>query len=471
MFDVRVGQIIAEKYRVDRVLGSGGMGTVVAATHLQLDVVVVLKFMHSYESAPSEMVSRFMREARATAKLKSDHVPRVFDVGLLDGLPFIVMEYVEGRDLARIARERGTFPVSEVVDYVLQACVAIAEAHALGIVHRDLKPANLLVSERTNGERHLRILDFGLSKVAVADPELAVTQTNAALGSPGYAAPEQLTEARDADARADIWALGAILYRLLTGQPPYRGGFADMLAAIATRPPAPPRETRADVPEELDRIIMKCLSLRPDERYGSVGELARALQPFASLPRPVPEPASGAAGAHAEPETRPEIDAPTHPDHEAMTLARGSPVTLVTTRPYWQGRPAAAAPTSPAARAETPLERPPPPAAASRALWYVVALAITAATLLAIAKWPRNAAPQPGPAARSGELPTAVVSEGGTPPALASTQPEVEPTGAPPRPTPTASPPVAPAPRPSALRRPASATPTPAETGIPSSRL
>ncbi|HEX7839815.1 MAG TPA: serine/threonine-protein kinase, partial [Kofleriaceae bacterium] len=220
---VRVGEVLAAKYRVDRVLGAGGMGVVVAATHLQLDQVVALKFVRTEALHNPEIVGRFEREARAAVRLKSEHAARIIDVGRLEsGSPYIVMEYLEGQDLAQLLEQRRSLPVSIACDYIIQACDAIAEAHSLGIVHRDLKPGNLFLARTSHGQQVIKVLDFGISKTQGPAGDVNMTRTQAMLGSPGYMSPEQMRAAKSVDSRTDIWSLGVILYELVAGRMPFQ---------------------------------------------------------------------------------------------------------------------------------------------------------------------------------------------------------------------------------------------------------
>ena len=226
---VREGDILAGKYRVEKVLGVGGMGVVVAAMHLELDKRVALKFLLKSAAENPAVVARFAREARAAAKIQSQHVARVSDVGTLEnGIPYIVMEHLEGCDLSDVLTRQGPLPPGAAVDYVLQACEAIAEAHAAGFIHRDLKPSNLFLARQADGAEIVKVLDFGISKAVLVDSEPptsvrqgALTGTTEIFGSPMYMSPEQLKASRDVDARADIWALGIILYELCTGTSPF----------------------------------------------------------------------------------------------------------------------------------------------------------------------------------------------------------------------------------------------------------
>jgi eukaryotic-like serine/threonine-protein kinase len=296
---VHAGDVLSGKFRVERVLGVGGMGVVVAATHLQLGKLVALKFMLKQALAYPDNVARFEREARAAVRLRSDHVAKVTDVGRLDddglagsGAPYMVMEFLEGEDLDAFLRRNGALPVQQAVDFVLQACEAIAEAHSLGIIHRDLKPKNLFLTERLNGEPLVKVLDFGVSKIVGAPEELSLTATTQVLGSPSYMSPEQLRASRDVDLRTDIWGLGVILYELLTGSLPFPATTLTQLTAmVISDPPKPIALVRQDVPAEVSAIVMRCLEKNPEARFQSVGELAAALAQFAS-------PSSSALATH-----------------------------------------------------------------------------------------------------------------------------------------------------------------------------
>jgi eukaryotic-like serine/threonine-protein kinase len=283
---VNEGDVLAGKYRVERILGIGGMGVVVAAHHLQLDEKVALKFLLPQSLADTDAVARFLREARAAVKIKNEHVARVIDVGTLpNGAPYMVMEYLDGGDLAAWLKQRGPLPIEQAVEFVLQACVAVADAHALGIVHRDLKPANLFCVRRSDGQLSIKVLDFGISKlasIAGAGPSLAMTKTASMMGSPLYMSPEQMRSSKDVDAQTDIWALGVILFELISGRPPFQGDSITELAIKINNEAAPPiQSVRPDVPGELQTIVSKCLEKDRRRRYRNVAELALALVPFA----------------------------------------------------------------------------------------------------------------------------------------------------------------------------------------------
>ena len=281
---VREGEILAGKYRIERVLGHGGMGVVVAARHLELDERVAIKFLLPSTLTLPDVVARFAQEARAAVKIKSEHVARIIDVGKLEnGAPYIIMEYLEGEDLGAWLETRGRLPVEQAVLFILQACEAVAAAHSIGIVHRDLKPSNLFVVRVADGTLAVKVLDFGISKLTGRDPtDLAITSTAALLGSPLYMPPEQMRLARDVDARSDIWALGAVLHELIAGAPPFPGtSLGEVMANVLERPPRALRASQPEAPAGLEAVIAKCLQKPRDQRYPNVAELARALLPFA----------------------------------------------------------------------------------------------------------------------------------------------------------------------------------------------
>jgi eukaryotic-like serine/threonine-protein kinase len=285
--DLAVGDLIAGKYRFERVIGAGGMGKVVAARHIELDELVAIKFLLPEALGSEEAVARFAREARAAVKIKSEHVARTFDVGTLpNGAPYLVMEYLEGADLSAVLKEQGVLPVERVVEFVLQASEAIAEAHGIGIVHRDLKPANLFCIRRPDGTMSVKVLDFGISKVTGTSDSAALksmTRTTAVLGSPYYMSPEQLQSCRTVDARTDIWSLGAILFELLSGRVPFDGEtLPELCIKIAGERTPMIRERRPEVPAELERVICKCLEKDREQRFRHIGEFAAALLPLAS---------------------------------------------------------------------------------------------------------------------------------------------------------------------------------------------
>jgi serine/threonine-protein kinase len=275
------GTVLAGKYRVEKLLGEGGMGWVVEATHMHLEQRVALKFMHAknMEEHP-DAVARFIREARAAARIQSEHIARVFDVGTLDnGAPYLVMEYLEGQDLEGLLRKRKKLPIEEVVSYALQACEGLAEAHAKGIVHRDLKPANLFLARTTDGSVRVKLLDFGISKLAPSGggPDAGMTSTQALMGSPLYMSPEQLRSSKRVDRRTDLWSMGIILYEMLGGASPFE---ADTLPEVCARIMAEPPPPLVMGTTGIGAVVMRCLEKDANARFPDAGALAMALAPF-----------------------------------------------------------------------------------------------------------------------------------------------------------------------------------------------
>ncbi|WP_218920237.1 serine/threonine-protein kinase [Chondromyces crocatus] len=288
--EIARGTLLAGKYRIESELGRGGMGVVLAAEHVELGGRVALKLMLPAALERPGADARFLREARAAVRIKGDHVARVLDVGRLDsGEPYIVMEHLEGEDLGSLLRREGAFSAEMAADYVLQACEAIAEAHALGIVHRDLKPSNLFLTRRPDGSPFVKVLDFGISKVLEPDSgvtsaeELVVTHPRQMLGSPLYMAPEQLTSARSVVPASDIWSLGAILFELCSGAPPFAGATLGELRRQILFEDAPAlRGLRPDLPRRLETIVQRCLEKDPARRFEDVAAFAEALAELGS---------------------------------------------------------------------------------------------------------------------------------------------------------------------------------------------
>jgi tRNA A-37 threonylcarbamoyl transferase component Bud32 len=284
---VSPGDVVAGKYRVQRVIGSGGMGVVIEAWHLQLDERVAIKFLLP-EAANEEATGRFEREARAAFKIKSEHVARVIDVGKLEGrVPYMVMEYLEGSDLGERLTDRQPLPIKDAVDYVLQATEAVAEAHVLGIVHRDLKPENLFLTRRPDDSVCVKVLDFGLSKVPDNEPnqqrERALTGTKQVMGTPQYMSPEQWMSAKDVGPASDQWALGVILYELLTGHQPFdQEHVAQLCTQVLRGDPPPLHAMRPETPNELVQCVDRCLAKEPENRYRNVAAMAIDLFRFGS---------------------------------------------------------------------------------------------------------------------------------------------------------------------------------------------
>jgi len=289
---LEIGSIVADKFRIERVLAEGGMGLVVAATHIQLEQTVALKFFRGDLRSSGEPLLRFMREAKAAAQIKSEYVARVLDVGVTDdGTPYMVMEYLEGEGLEKVVA-RGPMPIPAAVEYAIQACEGLAEAHARGIVHRDIKPSNLFLTERSPGWRTIKILDFGISKVSLAQASNITTNLNLVMGTPCYMSPEQFQSAAGVDQRSDIWSLGSTLFEMLTGRPPFDPALPLLALAesIVKKEPPSLRELRPEIPQDLADAIGRCMAKDRERRIPSAAGLAISLLPFAP----------GRAGATAE---------------------------------------------------------------------------------------------------------------------------------------------------------------------------
>lgn len=327
---VRPGAIFADKYRVEREIGRGGMGVVVAALHLELHTKVALKVMLPELARDERLVERFLREARATARLASEHVARVVDVGRHPiGSPYLVMELLEGEDLSAFVR-RGGLSVGMATGLLLQACEGLSHAHAAGLVHRDLKPENLFVTRLRDGAHCVKVLDFGIAKDATAASQ--VTQTTDTFGSPHYMSPEQMKASRNVDARADIWALGVVAFELYSGELPFQANTVlELASTILTEPPRSLSSLRPDLPAPIVAIVMQCLDRRVDARPQTVMDVAAALSPYASG-------ASDASGPHAvrqpsRAESRTESRGPEpHAPTLALTPVPGPPEAAQETR-------------------------------------------------------------------------------------------------------------------------------------------
>ena len=280
------GHVIGGKYEIVRVIGEGGMGIVFEAKHLKLHQRVAIKMLLPDMLAHDVIVTRFEREARASGQLRNRHTVRVIDVDVTaGGLPYMVMEYLEGHDLQTELDLRERLPVDEAIHYVLQACSAMVEAHQLGIVHRDLKPANLFLTLESDAPaasaaRLVKVLDFGISKLHV-EGDVKLTVAESVIGTAMYMSPEQVRSSGEVDARTDIWALGIILFELVSGRPPWLGSPTQLAAMVVSEDAPDVRAYAADVPAEVAAIITKALKREPNERYADVRQLALALAPHA----------------------------------------------------------------------------------------------------------------------------------------------------------------------------------------------
>jgi eukaryotic-like serine/threonine-protein kinase len=356
VFELRGGDLLAQKYRVERVIGAGGMGLVVAATHVQLRQRVAIKVLLPDMATRPNVVARFLREGRTAATIRSAHVARVFDVGLLDdGLPYLVMEHLTGATASSLLRKGGPLDVPVAVAYVLQACEALVEAHAAGIVHRDLKPSNLFVTVEPNGTASVKLLDFGISKVTGED----LTQSDSMLGSPSYMSPEQVLDAKNVDERADIWGVGVVLYELIAGSRPFTGDSVPAICrAITTAAPESLRTLVPDLPPGLDDVVLRCLRKPREERFQTIADVVEALTPFAGEAR------SAFASLPADPSSDVTLPAPEGSRRPltvalltaALVMTIGASLALAS-----RARTRAALPVAPAATSERVEARPLPP--------------------------------------------------------------------------------------------------------------
>ncbi|HEU5058850.1 MAG TPA: serine/threonine-protein kinase [Kofleriaceae bacterium] len=277
------GTVLAGRYRVERKVGTGGMGTVYRAVDLTSDEPVAIKVLDKKKDLPA-LEQRFAREIAAVKRLRSPHAVRLIDAGVLeDGSHYMAMEFLEGADLQHILNESVTLAPARAVRLVMQACSALAEAHSMGIVHRDLKPANLFVTRLGDGSECLKVLDFGISKLPQATmDDMALTGTGTVLGSPVYMSPEQMTSSKSVDARSDVWALGIVLYQCLSGGFPYDAeALPELCARVLTTDPLALSAQMAVAPG-LEAAVMRCLARNPARRFARVEDLAAALAPFAA---------------------------------------------------------------------------------------------------------------------------------------------------------------------------------------------
>jgi eukaryotic-like serine/threonine-protein kinase len=281
--DERLKSTVGGKYRIVRFLAEGGMGAVYEAHHLVVKRRFAVKFLRADLVRRRDVLLRFKREAEATGSLEGENIAAVLDFGITtDGAPYIVMEYLDGIDLGALLAQLGPLPVARAADLVIQACRGMQEAHSAGVVHRDLKPQNLFVCRRGDGSDLLKIVDFGVAKLLLGDPTSQVTRTGSMVGTPSYMSPEQARGETEIDARADVHALGVILYELLSRRTPHRGdSFNAVIHQIATQPPMPLRCEGRELPPELEEVVLHALASDPAARQASAGQLASELLPFA----------------------------------------------------------------------------------------------------------------------------------------------------------------------------------------------
>jgi serine/threonine-protein kinase len=277
--DPLIGSVLGKKYRIEARIGAGSMGVVYRATHVGLDQEVAVKVLHDTWVADRTVAERFAREARIVARLDSAHIVRVLDAENNAGVgAYIVMEYLDGETLLDRLEHTGALGFAQAASYVLQAISGLEQAHEKGIIHRDLKPENLFLARNTLGAEVVKVLDFGISKQSGV-ASLSLTKSQVLLGSPRYMAPEQVLALPEVDERADVWALGVVLYELTTGEVPFGAmSLAHVCAQIVNEAPIPPSRFRPELPPEFDSLIMACLAKDPKARLQNVAQLARGLR-------------------------------------------------------------------------------------------------------------------------------------------------------------------------------------------------
>jgi serine/threonine protein kinase len=279
----RIGEVVGGKYRVVRLLAKGGMGVVYEAQHMVVRRRFAIKFLRRDLASRREILMRFQREAEAAGALEHENVTAAVDFGIADdGTPYILMEYLVGESLAALLERQGRLPISRAADLLTQACTGVAAAHAAGIVHRDLKPHNLFVCRRHDGTDLLKVLDFGVAKLQVAEEASAATRTGMVLGTAAYMSPEQARGEKTIDGKTDVYALGAILYETLSLKRPHPGDSQNaILHHIATQPAVPIESVQPDLPPALVELVGRTLASNQTKRPATVEELAERLAPFA----------------------------------------------------------------------------------------------------------------------------------------------------------------------------------------------
>ena len=409
----KLGTVLGGKYRLERVLGVGGMGAVVLAEHEQLGERVAIKFLLGKASQDPERIKRFSREAWAAAKIKSDHVVRVLDIASMeDGTPYLVLEYLEGEDLEAVLHQHGPMPVEVAVDYVLQAAEALAEAHRLGIIHRDLKPGNIHRSYRPDGSAWIKVLDFGISKFTRQTD--AITKTSTLMGSPLYMAPEQLASAKHVDPRVDVWALAVILYELVSGKLPFTGEtLPQICTSVLHRDPIPVTEHAPHVPSAFWTVLQHALEKLPDDRYESLVPFARDLTHFGSegaktsaayISRVLGDAPLMSSGEHSGSYGRISVDAAeavARPDPHALPRLESAPSTSLAPDPSRSPMRSVGAATSAPVVSDSVMVTGP-----QRGIWAVGAAVVA---LVALAGVAISVSSEPTPTLATGVLPAADV--------------------------------------------------------------
>ncbi len=332
---LEVGDILGGRYRVDAFIGEGGMGVVARATQLDLGRTVAVKALRPEVRGNEQVVERFYREARAASRIQGPHAVQILDVGRTEeGTPYLVMELLAGEDLDHLVRRKGKLRLDVATWLMVQACSGVADAHRMRVVHRDLKPSNLFLAQRAGGPV-LKVLDFGISRLDEQATDLTRTMTQ--LGTPHYMSPEQIERPKSVDHRTDIWALGCIFHRLLTGQTAFRGQGTHLVSEVLRGRRVKPSTLVKDLPAEVDAIVDRCLAHTPDGRYQSADELAAALRAIAPGDAADSEPVTTPLPAD-EPEADTTLDVAVQVEHtlaleQSQGGAQAAPPSFLVTRP------------------------------------------------------------------------------------------------------------------------------------------
>ncbi len=280
------GSVVSGRWTIVRELGRGGAGSIFEALDVDGEAVAIKVLLHDWAGS-DDAIDRFAREARVLSKLETPNVCKLIDVGNLDasqgGLPYLVLELLEGMDLGRLVEKRGPVAYRQAFHWCADACDGVAAAHAIGVVHRDLKPSNIFLTQGGEGPAVVKVVDFGLATNEVSRTATKLTRQDALMGSPAYMSPEQMLSSRDVDVRSDVWSMGVTLYELLSGKFPFPGSSElEVFAKAMTQAPIPLREVLADAPAAAEAIIERCLQREPDLRFQTMAELAQALRSAAS---------------------------------------------------------------------------------------------------------------------------------------------------------------------------------------------
>ena len=346
--DDLIGQVLADKYRIEELISEGGMGAVYRGTHVLMDKKVAVKVLRPSLAADDTIVARFSREAKAASRIAHPHALTVTDFGESEnGVVFLVMEYLSGKTLKNEIRNTGPMPLSRVVEIIRQVGSALDAAHAEGVIHRDLKSDNIMLVE-SNGADWAKVLDFGIAKITerVGTFDPGITAPNLIIGTPQYMSPEQCSQSSELDSRSDIYSLGVILYEMLIGHVPFTGESptAIMMKHMQEAPPSV-LEEREDLPASVGRVVARALAKRPEDRYQSAAEMVGALTDASGDP-------VRQAGESASSRNTDRIVVPTASNERPSDTANTDydEITVVSQRPV------------PSSSVTTPMELPPAPA-------------------------------------------------------------------------------------------------------------